>query len=200
MTLTSRFCAALALLLLCSTALADRIRCESRDGNYQSCPAYTGDGVRLVNQLSREGCWQNDTWGYDRNRIWVTNGCRAEFEIGRVPGERRGDSKEGEIAAALVIGAIAGAIIASHDRDDRRDDYYYPPSGSYPSSGRRGFRCESRDGRFRYCGVRVSRREHVEVRRQLSDARCHFGRSWGIDRGSGQVWVNHGCRAEFVIY
>lgn len=194
MMLIHRLCAALVLMLLCSGAFADRIRCESRDGNFQSCPAYTGEGVRLVNQLSREGCWQNDTWGYDRNRIWVTNGCRAEFETGRAYSERRGENKDDEIAAALVIGAIAGAIIASHDRDDHRDDHYYP------SSGRRGFRCESRDGRFRYCNVRVARREHVEVRRQLSDARCHFGRSWGIDRSSRQVWVNHGCRAEFVIY
>lgn len=184
----------LALVLFASVAQADRIRCESRDGSYQSCPAYTGEGVRLVHQLSREGCWQNDTWGFDRNRIWVTNGCRAEFETGRAPGERRGDNKNSDVAAALVIGAIAGAIIASHDRDDHRDDHYYP------SNGRRSFRCESRDGRFRYCGVRVDRRDHIEVRRQLSDARCHFGRSWGIDRGSREVWVSNGCRAEFVIY
>ena len=77
--------AALAGLLLLGvggTASAQStITCESRNGQYQSCSANTSGGVTLSRQLSSQGCWQNDTWGFDRNRVWVTRGCRAEFRV-----------------------------------------------------------------------------------------------------------------------
>jgi hypothetical protein len=38
--------------------------------------------VRLVRQLSREACVEGQTWGFDREGIWVDKGCRAEFETG----------------------------------------------------------------------------------------------------------------------
>lgn len=67
---------------------------------------------------------------------------------------------------------------------------YGGPRGSY------AIRCESRGGDFRHCRVRV--RGAVEIQRQLSDARCDYGRTWGYDRNG--VWVNGGCRADFVVY
>lgn len=163
------------------------IVCESNDGRWRACPVDTRGGVWLSRQLSRAGCWEGDTWGYDRNRIWVTNGCRAEFRIG----ERRRGSDGAAVAGALIAGAIIGAAIANHnDRPDHRPPPYW--------QGSRSFRCESERQRRTWCGQRVGRREHVEVRRQLSQAPCVFGRSWGIDRRD--VWVDNGCRAEFVVY
>jgi hypothetical protein len=41
------------------------------------------NGVTLSRQLSDSGCVQGKTWGYDANGIWVSNGCRAEFTLGR---------------------------------------------------------------------------------------------------------------------
>ena len=35
-------------------------------------------GVQLVRQLSRAACIQGRSWGYGRNGIWVSDGCRAE--------------------------------------------------------------------------------------------------------------------------
>ena len=62
-----------ALLSVSSPALADStIRCESSDGSWRACPVDTRGGVTLNRQISSSGCWQGDTWGYDRNRIWVT--------------------------------------------------------------------------------------------------------------------------------
>lgn len=185
----------LGLAALASPAAqAERIRCESSNGTYRTCPADTRYGVTLVRQLSQQGCWHNDTWGYDRNRIWVNNGCRAEFDLGRT-GSRDGISDGEKVAGALIIAAIAGAIIANERDDDRRDSGYdgYPPA-------HRGFLCESDRDRFGYCGVRVGRRDHVEIQRQLSRSPCVFGRSWGFDRARGEVWVDRGCRAEFVVY
>lgn len=54
-------------------------RCESRDGRTVECAANTRAGVRLVRQLSNAACIQGRTWGYGRNGIWVSEGCRAEF-------------------------------------------------------------------------------------------------------------------------
>ena len=57
----------------------------------------------------------------------------------------------------------------------------------------RTFRCESEKGRTRTCGV--DGRGRVQLVRQLSNAACIEGRTWGRDaRG---VWVTDGCRAEF---
>ena len=58
------------------------VRCESIDGRTRQCPADTYGGVRLVRQLSRGACIQGQNWGYGRNGIWVTGGCRGEFAIG----------------------------------------------------------------------------------------------------------------------
>lgn len=54
-------------------------RCESNDGRTRECAANTRAGVQLVRQLSRSACIQGRTWGYGRNGIWVSDGCRAEF-------------------------------------------------------------------------------------------------------------------------
>jgi hypothetical protein len=60
---------------------SDTITCESKGGNYQYCPANTSNGVTLKRQLSSSGCWYQSTWGFDRNGIWVDQGCRAEFKL-----------------------------------------------------------------------------------------------------------------------
>jgi hypothetical protein len=57
------------------------IRCESR-GPESTCPIDTSRGVRLVREFSRNRCFENRTWGWDPFRIWVRDGCQAEFEIG----------------------------------------------------------------------------------------------------------------------
>ena len=54
--------------------------------------------------------------------------------------------------------------------------------------------CASNDGRYRYC--RADTQNRVQLVRQISNSRCSQGYSWGFDyRG---IWVNRGCRAEFV--
>lgn len=58
------------------------VRCESIKSLAQRCAVETGAGVRLHKQLSRSQCVEGRSWGYDRNGIWVEEGCRAEFEVG----------------------------------------------------------------------------------------------------------------------
>ena len=190
-----------AMLLGASSAQAETIRCESKGGGYQVCSADTRGGVRLSQQLSSQGCWQNDTWGYDRNRIWVDRGCRAEFRVG---GSSSSSSKDNAVAAALVIGLAAAAVAADkhNDRNDRYDDNYnhynnnYGNNYGYGGNPRSTVRCESKDNRFKYCNLPF--RGHVEVYKQQSSDPCIHGRSWGTE--GNRMWVNNGCRADFAVY
>ncbi len=54
-------------------------RCESNDNRTQRCAVQSGGGVQLVRQLSSAACIEGRTWGQDRNAVWVSQGCRAEF-------------------------------------------------------------------------------------------------------------------------
>lgn len=59
------------------------IRCESRSGRLVSCPVnLRGAPVRLLRQQSSLPCRAGESWGVERNEIWVSRGCKAEFEIG----------------------------------------------------------------------------------------------------------------------
>jgi hypothetical protein len=62
---------------------ARTIICESDNNTRHRCDVDTQWGVRLTRQLSRNGCILNRTWGYDGRGIWVRDGCRAEFTLGR---------------------------------------------------------------------------------------------------------------------
>lgn len=117
-------CLAVALALpgFPGLARADErtVRCESRNGRYRFCPVDTEDQVRLERQLSNVPCdlWRN--WGFDRRGVWVDDGCRAEFKVGR--------GMSGGTKAAIVGGVAAAAIIAaivaskSGDKSEHRQE------------------------------------------------------------------------------
>jgi len=173
----------------------------------------------------RAGCWYDATWGFDARGIWVSNGCRADFALGRTTAASRDSgetpsSGEGisgsDVAlgggAVLVLGAIAAAVLAGQndDDDDRYDDRSSDRNRRRDRDGNRDrsygggndpwgrdqiVRCESSGKRERYC--KVNTRRGVELYRQLSKARCRYGSSWGYDRKG--IWVDEGCRADFLI-
>ena len=59
------------------------VACGSTDGRYTRCFTRTDGEVSLRKQLSSQACVYRRTWGYDPNGIWVDNGCRAQFVVGR---------------------------------------------------------------------------------------------------------------------
>jgi len=139
-------------------AAEEIVVCESVKNRTQYCQMDTRRGVVLINQLSRSACIEGETWGVDRRGLWVTQGCRAEFQAARSiapgPSRRLRDDRQG----VLVV-------------------------------------CESRSSDQTYCPVRI--RGGVQLNRQLSRTECVQGYNWDYDRRG--IWVDQGCRAEFLV-
>jgi hypothetical protein len=203
--------AALCLGLAATAAPAQagrELRCDSAPGAYNYCRTNTSAGVTLNVQHSRYGCYQNDTWGYDRNGIWVSNGCSATFQVGAR------DKDDGKTAAAIGLGILALGIIGAVASNDDQNDYpppqpgydpnYPPPQDQYqdqyddydPYEDAQIVYCDSKKYKLKICPIRVS--SHVELVRQKSKNACRFNKTWGYDRRG--IWVNKGCRAEFAVF
>ena len=74
----------LAACALAVPALAGRtVKVESKNMRRAHKRTSTRGGVRLERQLSQEACVEGVSWGFDRDGIWVDEGCRAEFRVGR---------------------------------------------------------------------------------------------------------------------
>jgi hypothetical protein len=58
-------------------------------------------------------------------------------------------------------------------------------------------RCESHGGNYQVCPVDLRRDDSVRLINRLSSADCREGRSWGWSRDG--IWVDRGCRADFVV-
>lgn len=58
------------------------VTCESQDRNRRSCSVFIGRGnVQISRKLSSSACRFGQDWDYDRNAIYVWNGCRAVFTV-----------------------------------------------------------------------------------------------------------------------
>ena len=56
------------------------IICEAGERRHR-CDAFVPYGVVMQRQLSHRDCIRGESWGFDRDGIWVDHGCRAEFYI-----------------------------------------------------------------------------------------------------------------------
>ena len=119
------------------------VRCESGwFGSYKRCNVPTRGYVELVRERSNNKCQLGYTWGFDRNGIWVDDGCKAEFRVGGGRGGpgtyggpgggyNRNDPYDRDrgmgTGTKVVIGAVAaaaiiGAILASKDNHPAEAD------------------------------------------------------------------------------
>ncbi len=124
------------LAMVSTMAAADyKVRCESYDHKYTTCPKENGHGyVRLHKQHSKSPCIKGRTWDYNKRHIWVDDACKATFIVeGRHHTDRHDDHK-GEKAIAAVAGlALLAAAAKKAKEDDRYDDdnYYGSRHSSY---------------------------------------------------------------------
>ncbi len=194
-------------LIVADPAAAEDIRCGSSPGANNYCRTDTSHGVELRYQHSSYGCYQNDTWGFDRGGIWVSNGCSATFQVGERERERERE-REDNSAAAVGLGLLALAILGNSGAD--QNAAAPPPPTSYPGQNQGGYSnndqvdedeplivpCSSKNNKYKLCPVRVP--GYVKLVRQKSASVCRFNKSWGYDRRG--IWVSKGCRAEFAVY
>ena len=146
------FALSLGLLLLPAFAAAqDSLKCESNDGNRQYCGSYNPDQVQFDRQISESPCAEGQTWGIDRDGLWVDRGCRATFII-------RGGSDRGY---------------------QNRDDRPAGPGGPSGQTGQSSLTCSSDDGNRQYCGNYNP--DQVRLDRQISGSPCTEGQTWGVD-------------------
>jgi len=136
-----------AIAAICAAALAaspalasETIRCESNGGRYHYCRIDTDNRVRVEHQISRNDCRQFRDWGYDRHGIWVDNGCRAEFRVGK-----DGHSSDKEKIAAGVAGvAVIAALAAAANKNKESRDSEYGDAPSWAVGSFRGYDPEER--------------------------------------------------------
>lgn len=95
---------------------AGQLECRSNDNRYRRCSVNTNNRVEMLRQFSSSSCTRGRSWGYDRNSIWVDNGCQARFGygFGNVTGDTSGGSSGGGSDTGAVIGgvALAAGLIA----------------------------------------------------------------------------------------
>jgi hypothetical protein len=74
------------------------VRCESQNNRRVECSVPDGAYVDLVRQLSLSPCVEGQSWGQypRRGRIWVDQGCRAEFRIDRRGGRWDNNGRWGD--------------------------------------------------------------------------------------------------------
>jgi hypothetical protein len=64
---------------------ATRVTCESVEARRKECAIPLKQQVRLVRTMSVNPCTEGRTWGKADRIIWVTSGCRGEFEVSAPP-------------------------------------------------------------------------------------------------------------------
>jgi Protein of unknown function (DUF3011) len=178
------------LVLAGARSYAETFNCSS-NGEYQECqiPGHGNrNDLRLVRQLSRRPCEEGRTWGRHGNRVWVDDGCRADFAIGRGDYDDRarndGDAYNDH----------------DHDRDHDRDHWGRPDWDRQPAYYAGDFRgghsyCSSRPGsEVVYCQSGGAFKYANPLR--VSDA-CVQNRTWGISQYG--LWVANGCSGEWEI-
>ena len=63
-----------------------QFNCASVDMKYRECQLPVNGRAVLVKRLSDARCVEGQSWGQRGDRVWVSNGCRAKFEVTRTGG------------------------------------------------------------------------------------------------------------------
>jgi hypothetical protein len=72
----------IALGLGSTQVLAEQLTCESHGGRTETCGSVrAGSSITMIDQISSSPCIEGRTWGADNGSIWVSDGCRAVFDV-----------------------------------------------------------------------------------------------------------------------
>jgi hypothetical protein len=199
-----------------------RIVCESQNGKRQVCPADTALGVAIAKQLSRTNCEAGISWGFDEHRheIWVDDGCRAEFILGKLNKPPAAAALEGTVTCESENGrrkecaadTSAGVQLVRQLGDAAcvyERDWGWDAKGVWVNKGcraefavkakkaaiARAVTCESKNGARAACPGETQ--FGVAIVKQLGPNHCILGETWGFDQDG--IWVDKGCQAQFAL-
>ena len=175
------------LSLTCIEAGAQTFNCSS-NGQRQECQI-PGRGnpndLRMVRQYSKQPCVEGNTWGRHGNRIWVDQGCRADFAI--VARNNAGNDYDGRHDNGPDY---------DHDRDHQSGPGWDRPPAYYSGNFSDGHsHCSSGQGSGRtYCqsGGAFAYANPLQMNSQ-----CVQNRTWGVTQYG--LWVSNGCAGEWEI-
>ena len=188
--------------------------CESHNYQRNYCRAgLAGRDVFLVRQLSTSSCINN--WGFDRNGVWVTNGCRGEFAVEDRYATQNDivvcSSRNLQFQNCRVNTRGGVEFVRQLSRASCNRNWGYDNQGIWVTNGcRASFRlmpfynnnngyqnsiisCSSRSMRRATCAADT--RGGVRLKKQKSRASCRG--NWGFT--ANHIWVDNGCRATFQL-
>ncbi len=152
----------------------DSVRCESKDYRLRRCETRNWRDARMTRQTSSTRCVRGTNWGFDRRGLWVDRGCSGVFvDTGRGAG-----------------GPGHGGPGAGHGGPGG-----WQPGPNWDADFR--LTCQSSDFRYKLCQIDIGPGGRVRIERQVSQAACIEGRTWGFNRAG--VWVDRGCAAVFGV-
>ena len=179
------------------------IDCGAAVGDRNTCEADTSSGVVLVRQSGEGNCVLGRTWGFDAKGVWVADGCRGTFAFtdDRVTVACSAAAGAREVCQANTAAGVA--LVSGSPACVLGRTWGYDQDGIWVSDGcqatfvlttRGALECGS-DGARQHCAADTS--AGVVLARSTATAPCVLGESWGYDATG--VWVDKGCRAEFVL-
>ena len=175
---------------------------SSRDGLQVQVYDLNGDSNQRF--TLRRVARRND-WDWDRDRGRDDRGGGTVINCSSNHGERvycAADTSNGIRMVQQISGSpcVEGRTWGFNergiwvDRGCRADFAVNPPRGAYGGSA--PITCSSNTGGRVFCEV-DTRGMAVQLSRQISGSPCRQGETWGWDRRG--IWVDRGCRAEFVL-
>jgi predicted porin len=186
------------------------IDCGTSLGDRNTCDADTSSGVVLLRQTGDGTCALGRTWGFDAKGVWVADGCRGTFAFtdDRTTVTCSAVADAREVCSANTAGGVA--LVTGSPACMLGRTWGYDKDGIWVSNGcqatfvltTRGARECGSDGARQHCAADTS--AGVVLARLTTPPPpppapppCVLGESWGYDTTG--VWVDKGCRAEFVL-
>jgi hypothetical protein len=110
-----------------------------------------------------------------------------------------GEMSEGRCVEGATWGTVSAGVVWV----DRGCRGRFSVRDSSATPGARRVVCESQKGDHQVCNAELAHASDpggvVYLARQLSAARCDENDTWGYDAERDQIWVDKGCRAEFIV-